>query len=165
MARKLWPALLLFLVAACVTARPSNDVDFSHTKTVRADGLKLRVPASFRKFTENDAVLFRPDPPVRPSPGVLVRRETADDVYRVLDAALLKVRDKMGGAPLLIKRNIAGRETLGLHDELVTHFIWIYAIESDGTIWTLQIVAPLSWTDEQALAFHDLVCDNLRITD
>ncbi len=154
--------LLLFL-AGCVSTKAPDSADMSRAKTVTADGLKLRVPRHFKKFEENGVVLLRPEPPVRPSPGVLIKRETTTDPYVVLDRAMHKIRTKMGGAPLAITTTIAGRQCMGITDELPTHFIWLYAIPGEGVIWTLQVIAPIQWTDAQALALHDMVVGSVRL--
>ena len=161
-----WIGLLLawLLVAGCVTVSAPDATDLSSTKVVNVDGLKFKIPRYYKKFNENGASVFRPEPPVRPSPGVLVFQEETADSTALLGRAMLKVRDKMSGNPLAIKATIDGRECLGLTDELLTHFIRIYVVEGKDAIWLLQIVAPLTWSDAQAIALHDMVVESVRIT-
>jgi hypothetical protein len=155
--------LLLIVGAACVTAQRPADNDFSHLKVHDALGLKLRLPGAFKRFEEAPAVAFRPDPPTRTSPGVLVLRYTGRTPTQILDEAFIKVRDKMGGEPLPVRGVVGGREVMGIHAELFTHLIWIYAIPAGGAVYLLQIAAPVTWNDETVLAFHDLVCRGVTL--
>lgn len=158
--------VMLLFFGGCVTMPKPNPTDFTKLKSYTAAGLNFRLPKSFKQFEEQGAALFRPEPPVRPSPGVLVKLEKTKDDMAALEAAYRKVTEKMGGLPVAIRKTIAGRETLGLHDQLITHFIWIYAVKgNDGQVRILQIIAPVQWTDEQVLAFHDLVIQNVKNTD
>lgn len=156
----------LLLLGGCVTMAKPDLTDFSSLRGYEAAGVNLRLPKYFKRFEENGAFLFRPEPPVRPSPGVLVKPEKTKDNMAALEAAYNKVTEKMGGMPVVIRRSIAGRETPGLQDQLITHFIWIYALKgANGQVRILQIIAPVQWTDEQVLAFHDLVVQNLTLAD
>ena len=158
----LWFSLLLAL-GACVTAKPLAPTDFSATTTVSAEGLSLQLPKGYVRFTEGDAVFFRPDPPQRPSPGVMVWRQNNKKVMTVLDMAWMRVREKMSGEPEPIQNTMAGRKVLGFYSELSTHFIWIYALENKNTVWAIQIAAPVSWPDDKVLKFHDLVVGHVTI--
>jgi hypothetical protein len=164
--RKSFVALgLLCACVACSLTPRFNPANFGDLRDFDADGLKLRLPAAFKRFAEDDAVLFRPEPPVRPSPGVLVKREDGGNTDKALAAAYQKIVGKMGGAPLAIRGTIGGREAKGWHDQLVTHFLWIYATTDGQSTWLLQILAPVEWTDDQALAFHDLVCRDVKLAE
>jgi len=163
MKRRIAIILLWLLVFGCVTVPKSNPLNISSLSSFEAQGLSLRLPSGFKKFTEERAVLFRPEPPVRPSPGVLVMCEEGTKPEVLLNRAYQKVATKMGGVPLYIKGTIAGREVRGLQDQLATHLIWLYVIPEGKVVWLLQIIAPIEWTDEQALAFHDVVCKNIEI--
>jgi hypothetical protein len=157
--------LLGALVAACVSASRPNALDFSSLKTFDVEGFKLKLPSYFKQFEESGAALFRSEPPVRPSPGVLVKRDAGAKASTALQQAAYKIQTQMGGAPLAVRGKVGGKDAVGLQDQLMTHFIWIYVVEAAGAAWTVQIIAPVEWTDEQALAFHDLVCQNARWPD
>jgi hypothetical protein len=165
MMRHILIAALAFFVIGCVTVPKPDSTDFSSLRTVTVDGLKLRVPRTFERFNENGAALFRPEPPVRPSPGLLIKRAKTTNRDRVLEEAARKVYDKMGGDPLAVTVKIGERETRGITAELPTHFIWIYVIEGTDAMWTMQIIAPIEWSDELALRFHDTIASGVRPPD
>ncbi len=159
-------AVCLFAaLAACVTVPRANPRDFSSLKEFEAGGLKLKLPSGFKRFAEGNAVMFRPEPPVRPSPGVEVVRDENLAPSMALGRAYDKISTKMGGFPVPIKAKIAGRDVNGLHDQLVTHFIWVYVIPGDKVVWTLEIAVPVEWTDDQAVSFHDMVLANVRLPE
>ncbi|HPQ68476.1 MAG TPA: hypothetical protein PKW95_05075 [bacterium] len=154
--------VLALLCAGCTTVTRPDPTDFSGTKRHEAFGLSLTLPKAFKRFDEGTAVAFRPDPPSRTSPGVLVQRHDNADAMRVLDAAYRKIATQMSGLPEPIQGRVGEQEVMGIYSELVTHLIWIYAPVRGDTVWTLQIIVPVDWTDETALAFHDFVCQNVR---
>ncbi|HPM75555.1 MAG TPA: hypothetical protein PK961_00590 [bacterium] len=158
-------ALLVVLALLCVgcaaVTRPDPS-DLSSTTRHEAFGLSLTLPKAFKRFNEGSSVAFRPDPPSRTSPGVLVQRHDGADAVRVLDAAYRKIATQMSGLPEPIRGRVGGQDVMGIYSELVTHLIWIYAPSQGDTVWTLQIIVPVDWTDETALAFHDFVCRNVR---
>ncbi len=158
--------VLLFCLAlgvACVSVQRPADDDFSRLKTFEAFRLKLRLPAAFVRFEEPPSVSFRPDPPSRTSPGVQVLQYTDRSVTRVLEESYAKVRDRMSGEPLPVRGVVGGREVMGVYSELVTHLIWIYVFEAGGAVYLVHIAAPVTWTDEKILEFHDLVCRNVTL--
>jgi hypothetical protein len=156
---------LLVALAACVSVPRANPLDFSSTDEYNVGGLTLRLPHGFKKFDEKGAELFRPEPPIRPSPGVLVLREDKTTPDAAFNRAYQKIYTAMGGMPLAIQVRIDGRLVPGLHDQLSTHFIWIYVIPGAKAVWTLQIAAPVEWTDAQVLSFHDQIVGSVHLTE
>jgi len=155
--------LLLLALTGCVGATTLRSDDFSRLTEHDVYGLTIKLPASMKRFDEGGTVAFRPDPPSRTSPGVLVLHRRGGDVDRILRQIYTKVENQMSGEPIYVRVVIAGREVKGVYAELVTHFVWIYLIKEGRDLWTLQMAAPLDWTDETALEFHDLICENVRI--
>lgn len=163
MKRPVFFILALLLAGGCVSVPRTNPIDSSRYKAVEAVGLHLRLPANFKRFTENEAVVFRPEPPERPSAGVLIKPETGENVETILNRAYLDLTQKMDAAPLVVEYEIAGARRVGLHDEMATHFVWVYVLKDEARCWSIQIVAPIDWTDEQVIAFHDLVLGSVTI--
>lgn len=155
--------LTLLLAGGCVSVPHTNPTDPSRYKTVEAAGLHFRLPDNFKRFTENDTVIFRPEPPERPSAGVLIKRETTGDAEEILARAYYDLTHKMDAAPLLVEYEIAGAKRLGLHDEMATHFVWVYIVENGDRRWSIQLLAPVNWSDDQVLAFHDLVLGEVTV--
>jgi len=155
--------VLVLIGGACVSMQRPADDDFTRLKEFEALGLKLRLPAAFVRFDEPPSVAFRPDPPTRTSPGILVLRSTSKTVEQMLDEAFVKVRDQMSGEPLPVRGIVGGRRVMGIHAELITHLIWIYAFNAGGAVYLLQIAAPVTWSDETILQFHDLVCRGVTL--
>ena len=155
--------LLTVLACACVTTPATNNVDFTSLRSEEVLGLKMKLPRSMKRFNEDGFVAFRPDPPTRTSPGILVLRQNGDRVEAQLRAIYIKVEEQMSGEPIFVHTQVGQRTVRGVYAELVTHFVWMYIFTQGNATYTLQIVAPLDWTDEDALSFHDIICQNVTL--
>lgn len=154
---------LLVSLVGCVTVPRPDATDFNRMVDYEALGLTLKLPFGFTRFNEPPAVAFRPDPPTRTSPGVLIIRYQDRTPARVLRDAKHKVLHEMYGDPLVVRGDLAGREVAGIHAELITHFIWLYVLSGEDCVWLVQIIAPVTWPDEQVISFHDMVCNHIHI--